>query len=152
VTLKGVEPKVRADLDLHKFRTYRGHVNIKKTLRRKIAARLANDEDHAKLNAKRKASNRRSYLERKARLTAAHLRRDDAKAKAASRAAQREYKDKKDAGKRPRPASDEEDNAGDAEDDPDLASKKLKVAAGKAKKTKGKGKAKGLPGVVKEKR
>jgi hypothetical protein len=85
-------------------------------------------------------------------LTAAHLRRDDAKAKAASRAAQREYKDKKDAGKRPRPASDEEDNAGDAEDDPDLASKKLKVAAGKAKKTKGKGKAKGLPGVVKEKR
>jgi hypothetical protein len=152
VTLKDVEPKVRADLDLHKFRTYRGLVNIKKTLRRKIAARLANDEDHAKLNAKRKASNRRSYLRRKARLTAAHLKRYDAKTKAASRAAQREYKDKKDAGKRPRPASDEEDNAGDAEDDPDLASKKLKVAAGKAKKTKGKGKAKGLPGVVKEKR
>jgi hypothetical protein len=54
VTLKGVEPKVRADLDLHKFRTYRGHVNIKKTLGRNIAAGLANDEDHAKLNAKRK--------------------------------------------------------------------------------------------------
>jgi hypothetical protein len=50
-------------------------------------------------------------------------------------------RDKKDAGKRPRPATDEEDNAGNAEDDPDQASKKLKVAPGKAKKTKGKGKA-----------